>query len=313
MNDVMPEGEAIRLFTVPITPELAQEVAAILARFRELADDTLRVQDPEAFEQNTTSLLRREAAEIDGLSEPLRTERQSLHALLLETAELTTSNALDHVRALEHDILMQPPPVWSPLTLSRVVLEGVLFAEYLLDATIPLNKRLARLAGMWMTDATHSQKLADAIGPEDQAKAADMLVYVKDCLQKCQASERHNASGKLIGYVIDGETAAMDMNITERASKAMPSWLPAPYRLTSGAAHNRPWMIGRARNTAGDGGLVGEAATIMAAAMVAMGAVEAVVDAFGEYFGVDVSEGLREMEDERIAFFYRALALAHGQ
>jgi hypothetical protein len=313
MNDVMPEGEAIRLFTVPITEEFAQEAAAVLARFRDLADDTLRVKDPEAFEQDTTSLFRRETAEIDALSDPLRTERHSLHGLLLETADLTKDNALDHVRALEHDILMQPPPVWSPLTLSRVVMEGVLFAEYLFDPTIPLNKRLARLAGMWMTDATHAQKQAEALGPEDQAKAAAMLAYVEDCLRKCQATERRNGNGKLVGYSVDGETAPMDMNITERAAKAMPAWLPAPYRLTSGAAHNRPWMIGRAKDLAEGDGLVGEAATVMAAVMVAMGAVETVIKVFGKYFGVDVSEGLRQMEEERNAFLYRAIAIAHQQ
>ncbi|QEU68197.1 hypothetical protein CP966_25320 [Streptomyces galilaeus] len=313
MSDVMPEGEAIRLFTVPISEELAQEAASILARFRDLADQALDVEDTDAFAQNTAALFRREAAEIATLGEPLRSERQSLHGLLLDTAGLTTNNALDHVRALEHDILMQPPPVWSPLTLSRVVMEGVLFAEYLFDPSIPLNKRLARLAGMWMTDATHVQKMAAAIGSEEQAHAADMLAYVEDCLRKCQATERRNPSGKLIGYNIDGETAPMDMNITERAAAAMPDWLPAPYRLTSGAAHNRPWMIGRASTLAEGKGLVGEAATVMAAVMVALGAVETVVKVFGEYFGVDVGDGLQQMEEERNLFLYRAIGIAHQQ
>lgn len=313
MNDVMPEGEAIRLFTVPITQELAQEAAAILTRFRDIADDALRVKDMAAFEQNTTSLFRRESSEIDALGEPLRSERHSLHGLLLETANLTKDNALDHVRALEHDILMQPPPVWSPLTLSRVAMEGVLFSEYLFDPTIPLNKRLARLAGMWMTDAIHSQMAARALGPEDQAKATEMLAYVQDCLRKCQATERRNGNGKLIGYSIDSESAPLDINITERAAQAMPTWLPAPYRLTSGAAHNRPWMIGRAKDLAGGDGLAGEAATVVAAVMVAMGAIETVVHAFGEFFGVDVRDGLQEMTNERVTFLYRAVGIAHAQ
>ncbi|MFE0383923.1 hypothetical protein ACFW1F_07535 [Streptomyces bungoensis] len=312
MNDVMPEGEAIRLFTVPITEELAGETAAILAQFRELADAALRVEDLEAFEQNTTSLFRREAAALGALSDPLRAERRSLHGMLLETADLTKDNALDHVRALEHDILMQPPPVWSPLTLSRVVLEGVLFTEYLFDPTVSLNKRLARLAGLWMTDALHAQKQAEALGPEDQTKAAQMLAYVEDCLRKCQAVERRNGNGKLIGYVIDGETAPMDINITERASKAMPAWLPAPYRLTSGAAHNRPWMIGRAKDLGNGDGLAGEAATVVAATMVAMGSIETVVKVCGEHFGLDVGEALQQMEEERKAFLYRAIGIAHG-
>lgn len=120
-DDDVPQGEAERLFTVPITAELATVAATILKRFRELADDSLRLNHPEAFEQNTNSLLRKEDGELDALSEPLRSERHSLHGLLLETASLTKDNALDHVRALEHDLLMQPPPFgrrWHSAALS---------------------------------------------------------------------------------------------------------------------------------------------------------------------------------------------------
>jgi hypothetical protein len=312
MNDVMPEGEAIRLFTVPITDELAQEAVAILRGFRGLAHSALRVKDPEAFDQDTESLFRSEVTELDGLGEPLATERHRLHSLLIEMATLTTDNALDHVRALEHDIVMQPPPVWSPLTLSRVVMEGVLFAEYLLDPTIPLNRRLARMAGMWRTDATYALKQAEAYGQEP-VEAGQMLAYVEDCLRKCQAVERLDRRGKINGYSFGSESAALDLNITERATNVMPDWLPAPYRLISGASHNRPWMIARAKDLAGGDGLAGEAATVMAAVMVALGSIEVAVGAFGKYFGVDVSNELQQMEDERTAFLYRAIGIAHAQ
>ncbi|MFF7763144.1 hypothetical protein [Streptomyces griseorubiginosus] len=312
MNDVMPEGEAIRLFAVPITDELTREAVAVLGRFRELAASALSVEDPEEFEQNTNSLFRKEVAEIDQLGEPLAAERHKLHDMLIDTADLTTDNALDHVRALEHDLVMQPPPVWSPLTLSRVVMEGVLFSEYLLDSTIPLNRRLARLAGIWRTDATYALKQAEAYGQEP-AEAGQMLAYVEDCLQKCQAVERHDRRGKINGYSFGSESAALDLNITERATAVMPNWLPAPYRLTSGVSHNRPWMIGRARDLAGGNGLAGEAATVMAAVMVALGSIEVTVNAFGKYFGVDVSEEQQHMEDERTAFLYRAIGIAHAQ
>ncbi|MGW2284915.1 hypothetical protein [Streptomyces phaeochromogenes] len=235
------------------------------------------MKDVETFDQNTDSLFRKEAAELDGLGEPLRTERHRLHGMLLETASLTTDNALDHIRALEHDILRQPPPVWSPLMLNRVVMVGVLFSEYLFDPTIPLIGRLARLAGIWRTDATYAQKQAEAHGQEP-AEAGQMPAYVEAALQKCQATEWHNRQGKLIGYSFGSESAPfLDINITERAVKAMPDWLPAPYRLTSGEAHNRPWVIGRAKELAGGDGLAGEAATVMAAVMVTLGAVEVVV------------------------------------
>ncbi|MEU9979546.1 hypothetical protein [Streptomyces sp. NPDC051014] len=312
MNDVMPERDAVRLFTVPITPELAQEVAAALAHFRDLAGEAFQLQNPDTFDQNTTSVFRREYEQMGTLAEPLREERRKLYSMLIHVADLTKDNAFDHVRALEHDILMDPPPVWSPLTLSRVAMEGVLISEYLLDPTISLAKRLARVAGVWMTDASHQEKQALALGA-DQPDAAGMKAYVEDCLTKCQVMERRNARDKLIGYSVDGEDAPMDLNITERAAQAMPSWLPAPYRMVSGAAHNRPWILDRARNLAGGAGLAGEAATVMAAAAVAMGAIETAVRTFGEFFGVNMSAVLDQMETDQKAFLDRAIDIAHPQ
>ncbi|WP_393071573.1 hypothetical protein [Streptomyces sp. LN704] len=89
MNDVMPEGEALRLFTVPITDSFAREAVSILARFRELTDEAMRVKETDAFDQNTTSLFRREATEIEALSDPLRSARSGLHAMIVDTADLT--------------------------------------------------------------------------------------------------------------------------------------------------------------------------------------------------------------------------------
>ena len=55
----------------------------------------------------------------------------------------------------------------------------MLFAQYLIEPTISLNQRLARVVGVWMTDATHTQKHARAFGPDEQAQAADLLAYVR--------------------------------------------------------------------------------------------------------------------------------------
>ncbi|MFJ9139246.1 hypothetical protein ACIRRT_39940 [Streptomyces sp. NPDC102256] len=51
----------------------------------------------------------------------------------------------------------------------------------------------------------------------------------------------------------------------------------------------------------------------MAAVLVTLGSIETVVGVFEEYFGVDRSEALDQMEAERVAFLYRAIAVAHGQ
>ncbi|WP_285530382.1 hypothetical protein [Streptomyces lavendulae] len=141
-----------------------------------------------------------------------------------------------------------------------------------------------------------------------------MDAYVTRALAEAKVLERRNAKGTLVGYEVDGDTATLDFSITERARTALPSWIPMPYALLSGAAHSRPWMTDRARKTAMDTGsaLVGEAATVMTALMVAMASLEMSLRAWQGYFGCDLGEILTELEEHcRQAHVY-LLAMAHA-
>lgn len=50
--------------------------------------------------------------------------RPGIHATGIEGAHLALLNAEDHIRALERDVLRDPAPIWSPLTLCRATLES---------------------------------------------------------------------------------------------------------------------------------------------------------------------------------------------
>ncbi|MFD8685359.1 hypothetical protein [Streptomyces sp. NPDC059651] len=304
-GDPEPEDGTPITFTEPISEPFARAAAKVLKDLRELATD--------AFPDETggpDSPFRREAAAFDALPEPTREARRSMHAMILNLVPLSWSNALDHVRALEQDVLMQPPPVWSPLTLSRAVMENCLFLHYLIDPEISGEKRLARCAGLWRTDVEHMEKTARAFGPAQVAAVAKTKDYVLTALRDVGALERTNAQGRLIGYEVDGEKSGLDINLTEEA-KAMPSHLPAPYRILSGAAHGRPWMTGRAQELAqdSDDDLRGEVATVMTAVVVAAGALETALKAWRDYFGLDLGDTLEHLNGLYRMFFIEAVNL----
>ncbi|MFE3205838.1 hypothetical protein [Embleya sp. NPDC059237] len=297
-------------FAVPITDEFAAFVAQALGDFHRLAGNGLSERSDLAAD----SPFKREADAHRALPDVVGAARMSLLDLLLDVTRLFWDNALDHARAVEANVLATPAPVWAPLTLSRTVMENVLLHHYLLDSSIAGGLRLARLAGLWRTDIGHMEKMAEALGhPGAAANTANTKSGASRVLADARVRERFNTSGKLVGYEADGDKAAMDVNITEQARAAMPTWLPAPYRLLSGAAHGRRWMIGRARvGAAGTGeALVSEAATLVTAAMVVFGSLEVAVATWQNYLGVDLDTVRRDMETHRARFLPQAAAMVH--
>ncbi|MFI8768899.1 hypothetical protein ACIGN6_28880 [Streptomyces sp. NPDC053792] len=303
-----PEGTPVT-FEVPINELFARVSAQFLKDIRELVTDGF----PKEF-GGPQSQLQRDAAAFEALPEPTRGARRSMQGMIVQTVQLSWTNALDQIRALEQDVVMQPPPVWSPLTLSRGVMESCLLLHYMIEPVVPVAKRLARCAGVWWSDIDHMRKAASAFGEEQVAGVAEKKAYVDRALADVGAVERTNNNGRLIGFEVDGEKAALDINFTEAAA-ALPSYLPAPYRLLSGAAHGRPWMIGRAGElTQGTGAsLVGEAATVMTAVMAVYGSLETALSAWGGYFGMDFSELRKRLDERRNAFFMEAVISAYGE
>lgn len=230
--------------------------------------------------------------------------------MLLEVAFMSWSTALDHVRALEHDIVRKPAPVWSPLVIARAVLESCLVFDYLLEPSVSGALRLARGAGLWRKDTEHSRNLAKILEREEEAAGLD--VYVTQALGECNVTARRSANGRITGYEVDGEFAPLDYNITERARGRLPDWIPMPYGLLSGAAHGRPWMTDRARALGEEGNLVGEAATVMAALQVVMAALEMGLKDWQGYFKLDLDLELAELDQYREATFLRLVGFAHA-
>lgn len=304
-----PIGVPVRPFAVPITEPFVRAAVEILQTFTELANRSF--PSPPDGKLPAGALVTSEADELLALGEPLASARRNLHSLLLNTATSSWSNAVDHVRAVAHDVAMVPPPVWSPLTLTRAVLESCLLTEYLLDPTISISMRICRYAGIWHRDLDHKGRLAQAL--DEGNLAAQEKAEVESLFAAARLQPRIDRKGKANGYGLGAENAPGDLNITERAAKVLPKWLPAPYVLLSGAAHGRPWMVQRA-SFLGAGtpdGFVGEAATIMTAVMCTMGALEAVMPSWAGQFGLDLTSVVESMEKARNDFLLRAVRIVH--
>ncbi|WP_030459420.1 hypothetical protein [Kitasatospora sp. NRRL B-11411] len=117
-----------------------------------------------------------------------------------------------------------------------------------------------------------------------------------------------NVNGKLLGHMVGTEYAPLDFVISTQIKAFLPHWALGSYPLLSGAAHGRPWMIARGRTDSGE--WRGEAATVMAAVMVVMGALESGVSALGEYLGIDTTAALADMESTRMDFLYASVPFA---
>jgi hypothetical protein len=304
-DDEMPKGEEDRFMGVPITDAFAQAAAEVLREYREMVEKSLG-----RSEESEDALFLAEIASI--ISTPkVGMARGSLYTMLLEIAGMSFDTALDHVKALEHDIVRKPPPVWSTLVMTRAVLESCLFSDYLYDPSISGALRLARCAGLWRKDADHMTGLAKVLAQDDEI--AEIDDYVTKALADCGIQARRSASGKITGYIVDGEASNLDFKITERARNRLPEWLPMPYGLLSGVAHGRPWMTNSARTVSKDGeGLVGEAATVMTAIMIVMASMEMCLRSLQGYFGYELDAALAELKEYRKLISLRLSDLAHA-
>lgn len=301
-------SETLRPFAVPITEPFALLTANSLTAMRDLVADTLAGDEP--ADLDPACLFLQEAAQLTSLGAPVGENRRSLLAMLVGVANDPWQNALDLVRAIANDMMRTPPPVWSSLTLARAVMEACLLTHYLLDDSISVSKRLARLAGVWHTDAEYQRKTA-AAWHKDVPADVMMSGYARAALAECQITEKINKHGAVCGFIVGSESAPLDMNITEQAAKALPDWMPEPYRLASGAAHSRPWVIARGTALAEGTGqpFVGEAATLATALMVVVGSLMAAHRAWNSYFALGRDHVAEQLHQRMVSYLHAAMLL----
>lgn len=225
-----------------------------------------------------------------------REVRSNLLATMNEAVGMFLAHAVDHVRALENDLQRDPMPIWSMLTLCRAVQESTVWMCHLLDPLINTNQRLCRIAAQWVDESRLARASAATFGAEH---AAEVQMYHGFKLSELEVggftidlSDR----GRPIRVRLDQESALLELNLTEAVSRIMPEGAPSPYRLSSGAAHSRPWMLERSATKTAEDQLVGEGSTAAMAAFTVMFCMEAWVTAWGGYFGLEMSDQLAAID-----------------
>jgi hypothetical protein len=227
---------------------------------------------------------------IDAVSPESACEvRGKLHATVVEIISMLLAHATDHIRALAHDMQRDPVPVWSPLTLCRSVLESTVWMCHLLDPEISTDTRLCRIAALWLDDTQPARTAAATFGSEHAAGVDEHHSYKLNELEAGGFTIDVDRRQRPVRVRLGPAAAPLKLNMTEEITRLMPENAPSPYRLSSGAAHGRPWMLERSVSRTEDGQLVGEGSTSEAAALAVMLCMEAWLTAWGSYFGLDVT------------------------
>jgi hypothetical protein len=251
----------------------------------------------------------RDLAAIAAVPETAREVRSNLHATLTDAIRMFLAHAIDHTRALANDMERDPVPVWSPLTLSRAVQESTVWMCHVLDPAISTDTRLCRAAALWLDDSQPARTAAATFGA---GHAADVAEYHKFKLSELaaggftiEADDRQRPVRVRLGQA----DALLKLNLTDEVTRLMPQGAPSPYRLSSGAAHGRPWMMERSATRADDGQLAGEGSTSGAAALAVMLCMKAWVTAWCGYFGLDAAPQITAIQAVMEDFGREGMAL----
>ena len=272
----------------PMSRDLASLVARSILTSLDHAENYPKLDGP-------SGAFKRDLDAIADAPEDARQVRARLHGTLVSTVGVFLAHAVDHIRALANDMLRDPLAIWSPLTLCRAVQESTVWMVYLLDPAISTDTRLCRLGALWIDDSQPARTSAMTFGAEHAAGVDEYHGFKLAELQVGGFAIEIGRDQRPARVRLGDAVAPLKLNLTDEVTRLMPDGAPSPYRLSSGAAHGRPWMLERSVTRTDDGQLVGEGSTAGMAALTVMLCMRAWVTAWGGYFNLDVTGQLADM------------------
>ncbi len=272
----------------PMSRDLASLVARSILTSLDHAESYPKADGP-------SGAFKRDLDAIADAPEDAREVRDRLHGTLVSTVGMFLAHATDHIRALANDMLREPLPIWSPLTLCRAVQESTVWMVRLLDPAISTNIRLCRSAALWIDDSQPARTSAMTFGAEHAASVDEYHRFKLAELEIGGFAIEVGRDQRPARVRLGDAVATLKLNLTDEVIRLMPEGAPSPYRLSSGAAHGRPWMLERSVTRTDDGQLAGEGSTAGTAALTVMLCMRAWVTAWGGYFNLDVTGQLADM------------------
>lgn len=262
---------------VPISEEFARAAANCVALLRRLA------VLPAGAEEGSGAPFFRDMAAIRQLPQPAQEIRSGLIGLGMSGAKVTWANAYDHLQSLEADLRRQPTPVWSTMTLARTVQESAIFVRYITEPEISVQERLVRIAATRLQDSDYTAKAAPEWHPGRQLAQVTRQHWIDELVR---GGFTLNSATAPTTVALDGASAPVKFNSTERAKLLMAPDAPEPYRLASGAVHARPWFLSTNAIEL-DGAWSTSWATIVSTMVIAANAVRGGVESLCGYLGLD--------------------------
>ena len=190
------------------------------------------------------------------------------------------------------------------MTLARAIQEAAVFVCYVAEPEISVHERLTRIAATWLQDADYLAKAAPAWHP-GRASAQQERQFRIDELTRAGFTLNRPTAPTTVG--LDGASASVNLNVTERAKLLMQPDAPEPYRLASGAVHARPWFLsGNAIEQ--DGGWSTSWATVVSAVVIAAGAVRGGVHSLCGYLGLGDGQARCDEIEARLRSFLKTPA-----
>ena len=174
---------------------------------------------------------------------------------------------------------------------------------------ISTETRLCRIAALWLDDSQPARATALTFGTEHGAGVAEYYRFKLTELEAGGFTIDVGRDQRPLRVRLGDAVASLKLNLTDEVTRLMPEGAPSPYRLGSGAAHGRPWMLERSATRTAEGQFVGEGSTSGAAALTVMLCMEAWVSVWGGYFGLDVSGQLIAIRSVMKEFGRKGIAL----
>lgn len=162
--------------------------------------------------------------------------------------ERLATTGLDHALALEKCITGRPLPHYAPMTLARSVLEAVVQLCYLTDCDLDAGSRLVRGAAVLLDSARQEERAvremrAAMLPPGTMELVTSMRSNVEAWI--VAAGMEIQTVGKSKRVVLSwpqGGSVNLSVNVTDELPKYIPR-VESAYRIGSGAAHGRKWML----------------------------------------------------------------------
>jgi hypothetical protein len=274
---------------IPIKPEFAELTAQTI-------DDACNAALDPSDEAAADSIAERDRSVVYALEGESGEVRRKLFHTGIDGAIIAFAAMRDGIAALKHDVIRDPAPIWSPVTLTRAFMESVVMMRYIVDPTIGTNRRIARIAGLLVTEDDNAHALARTFDPHAESNRAKTIGEMRRGGIRVEGSR----SGTKI--TVEQVTIKADFVKTDEARKLLPPDAPEPYRLFSGPAHARPWGLIRTATRGDNTEFVAEAATLEAVVHVVLYALEALVTDWYAYFGYDSSSALTRLKVIRKGF-----------